>query len=390
MLSSEEALQKLFDLVKPLGKETVTIANASGRILRDDCAAKHPQPSFSMSAMDGYALASKDIKPNAKLKVIGESAAGHPSQEKINSGESIRIFTGAAIPEGADKVVIQEQVLRKNEYIEFKGNIDQSTYIRPAGSDFKKSLIFKAPKLITPYDVMLLASMGHSKLNVSKRPIISIISTGDELIPPSTEPKFGQIICSNSYGIKAMLEENGAITKILPIAKDNVASLETAFQLAKNSDIVITTGGASVGDHDLVKQVAKQVGIKPSFYKVAMRPGKPLMAGKCNSFIFVGLPGNPVSSMICSQVFLKPMINKMLGLKYEKTKRTKYPLANALKKNGSREHYMRAHLKNGKVTVQINQDSASTSILQSSNALVVRPPHDQCREKNDLVEVIRL
>ena len=129
MLSSEEALQKLFDLVKPLGKETVTIANASGRILRDDCAAKHPQPSFSMSAMDGYALASKDIKPNAKLKVIGESAAGHPSQEKINSGESIRIFTGAAIPEGADKVVIQEQVLRKNEHIEFKGNIDQSTYL---------------------------------------------------------------------------------------------------------------------------------------------------------------------------------------------------------------------------------------------------------------------
>ena len=344
MLSSEEALQRLFDLVKPLGKETVSIANASGRILRDDCLAKHPQPSF----------------------------------------------TGAAIPQGADKVVIQEQVLRKNGYIEFNKNIDQSTYIRHAGSDFKKSLIFKAPKLITPYDVMLLASMGHSKLNVSKKPIISIISTGDELIPPNTKPKFGQIICSNSYGIKALLEKNGVIAKILPIAKDNIASLETAFELAKNSDIVITTGGASVGDHDLVQQVAKKIGIKSAFYKVAMRPGKPLMAGRCNSFTFVGLPGNPVSSMICSQVFLKPMINKMLGLKYEKTKRTKYPLTNALKKNGSREHYMRAHLKDGKVTVQINQDSASTSILQSSNALVVRPPHDKCREKNDLVDVIRL
>ena len=390
MLSSEKALQKLFGLVKSLGKETVSIADATGRILRDDCLAKYPQPSFAMSAMDGYALASKDIKPNAKLKVIGESAAGHPSKEKINSGESIRIFTGAAIPEGADKVVIQEQVLRKNGYIEFNKNIDQSTYIRPAGSDFKKNFVFKAPKLITPYDVMLLASMGYSKIKVSKKPIISIISTGDELIPPNTKPKFGQIICSNSYGIKAMLEENGAIAKILPIAKDNVASLETAFELAKSSDIVITTGGASVGDHDLVQQVAKQIGIKPAFYKVAMRPGKPLMAGKCNSFTFVGLPGNPVSSMICSQVFLKPMINKMLGLKYEKTKTTKYPLTNALKKNGSREHYMRAYLSDGKVTVQNNQDSAATSILQSSNALVVRAPYDQRIEPNDLVEVIKL
>jgi molybdopterin molybdotransferase len=232
--------------------------------------------------------------------------------------------------------------------------------------------------------------MGHSKLNVSKKPIISIISTGDELIPPNPKPNFGQIICSNSYGIKALLEKNGVIAKILPIAKDNIASLETAFELAKNSDIVITTGGASVGDHDLVQQVAKNIGIKSAFYKVAMRPGKPLMAGRCNSFTFVGLPGNPVSSMICSEVFLKPMINKMLGLNYEKTERTKYPLTNALKKNGSREHYMRAQLKDGKVTVQINQDSASTSILQSSNALVVRPPHDQCREKNDLVDVIRL
>ena len=390
MLSPEEALQKLFDLVKPLDKETVSIENVSSRVLRDNCVAKQSQPSFPMSAMDGYALASKDIRPNVKLKVIGESAAGHPPPKKIKSGESMRIFTGAAIPDGADKVIIQEQVLRNKSHIEFKENIDQSSYIRPAGSDFKKGFIFKAPKLITPYDVMLLASMGYSKLNVSKKPIVSIISTGDELVHPNTKPKHGQIICSNSYGIKAILEQNGAIVKVLPIARDKIESLETAFSLASNSDLVITTGGASVGDHDLVHLVAKKIGIKPAFYKVAMRPGKPLMAGKCDLFTFVGLPGNPVSSMVCSHVFLKPMINKMLGLKYEKVKRAKYPVKHAISKNGSREHYMRAYLKDGKVTVYNNQDSAATSILQSSNALVVRAPFDPRIEPNDLVEVIKL
>ena len=234
MLSPEEALQKLFDLVKPLDKETVSIENVSSRVLRDNCVAKQSQPSFPMSAMDGYALASKDIRPNVKLKVIGESAAGHPPPIKIKSGESMRIFTGAAIPDGADKVIIQEQVLRNKSHIEFKENIDQSSYIRPAGSDFEKGFIFKAPKLITPYDVTLLASMGYSKLNVSKKPIVSIISTGDELVHPNTKPKHGQIICSNSYGIKAILEQNGAIVKVLPIARDKIESLETAFSLASN------------------------------------------------------------------------------------------------------------------------------------------------------------
>ena len=390
MLSPNEALQKLFDLVKPLGKEKVLIEDANGRILREKCIAKLSQPSFPMSAMDGYAISSKDIKTNAQFKIIGESAAGHPSRKIIKAGESIRIFTGAAIPEGADKVVIQEQVLRRGNYIELKEELDKSAYIRHSGSDFKEGFMLAAPKQLTPYDIMLLASMGYSKLNVSKKPVISIISTGDELINPGTKPKYGQIICSNSYGIKATLENNGAIAKILPIAKDDIKSLEAAFDLAKGSDLIVTTGGASVGDHDLVRQVAQKIGIKPAFYKVAMRPGKPLMAGKCNSFTFVGLPGNPVSSMVCSHVFLGPMIKKMLGLEYEKVKTTKYPLTHELAKNSSREHYMRALIKGDKVTVQSNQDSASTSILQSSNALVVRPPFDKSKKSNDLVNVIKL
>ena len=390
MLTTQAALNKLFELVTPLEGELISIENANGRVLIQDCKAKTSQPSFSSSAMDGYAIKSIDLRSYSELSVIGESAAGHPLNKPIAKGQAARIFTGAVVPKGANKVVMQEDVTRIKNTIRFNQNIGSSDYIRSEGSDFKKGFVFQSPKTLTPYDIMLLAGMGFDKIKVARKPIISVISTGDELVVPGSKLKTGQIICSNSYGIKAFLEENGAIVNILPIAKDNINSLETAFQLSEGSDLVITTGGASVGDHDLVQQVVEKIGIKTIFYKVAMRPGKPLMAGKSEQFVFVGLPGNPVSSMVCSHVFLKPMLNKMLGLKYERLKRFQASLTHKLEKNGPREHYMRALVDNGKVTVQKNQDSASSSILQRSNALVVRSPNDQAKHMNELVEIIML
>ena len=390
MLTTQEALSKLFELVSPLESELISIENANGRVLIQDCKAKISQPSFSSSAMDGYAINSDDLHSNSELVVIGESAAGHPLEKPITKDQAVRIFTGAVVPEGANKVVMQEDVTRIGNTIRFNQNIDSSNYIRSEGSDFQKGFIFKSPKKITPYDIMLLASMGFNKIKVTRKPLISVISTGDELVVPGAKLQKGQIICSNSYGIKAILEENGAIVNILPIAKDKINSLETAFQLSEGSDLVITTGGASVGDHDLVQQVVGKIGIKTIFYKVAMRPGKPLMAGKSGKFTFVGLPGNPVSSMVCSHVFLKPMLNKMLGLKYERLKRFQAALTHELEKNGPREHYMRAMVEDGKATVQNNQDSASSSILQRSNALVVRLPNDKMKHVNELVEIIML
>ena len=304
MLSTKEALDQLLTLVTPLKGELVDIDKANGRVLFQDHTAKISQPSFASSAMDGYALHTDELSRQSNFLVIGESAAGHPFTKKINKGEAVRIFTGAIVPEGANIVIMQEDVIKSHNQIKINKNCDLSGYIRQEGSDFKKGFSFKAPKLLTPYDIMLLAGMGFGKVKVTKKPTISVISTGDELVVPGTKLKKGQIICSNSYGIKAILEENGAIVNILPIAKDTINSLETAIRLSEDSDLVITTGGASVGDHDLVRQVIKKMGIKTSFYKVAMRPGKPLMAGRSKRFIFVGLPGNPVSSMVCSHVML--------------------------------------------------------------------------------------
>ena len=390
MLSTKEALDQLLTLVTPLKGELVDIDKANGRVLFQDHTAKISQPSFASSAMDGYALHTDKQSRQSNFVVVGESAAGHPFTKKINKGEAVRIFTGAVVPEGANIVIMQEDVITSNNQIKINKNCDLSGYIRQEGSDFKKGFSFKAPKLLTPYDIMLLAGMGFGKVKVTKKPTISVISTGDELVVPGTKLKKGQIICSNSYGIKAILEENGAIVNILPIAKDTIKSLETAIRLSEDSDLVITTGGASVGDHDLVGQVIKKMGIKTCFYKVAMRPGKPLMAGRSKRFIFVGLPGNPVSSMVCSHVFLNPMINKMLGLSDQKSRKFQAKLEHPLEKNGARQHYMRALVNNGKVMVQKNQDSASTSILQNSNALVIRPPNHKALDINDLVDVILL
>lgn len=235
-----------------------------------------------------------------------------------------------------------------------------------------------------------MASMNIPTVPVTRKPVVALISTGDELVMPGEDPGPDQIIASNTFGLKAMLEEAGAIARLLPIARDTVSSLRTGFDMARGADLVITIGGASVGDHDLVGQVAGDLGMDRVFYKVAMRPGKPLMAGHLNDAAMVGLPGNPVSAMVCGYLFILPMIRAMLGLGTGARPLQQATLASDISQNGPREHYMRAVIENGKVTVFDNQDSSLLTVLAQANALIVRPPNDPALHAGDPVNFLAI
>ncbi len=252
--------------------------------------------------------------PGSSLTVIGESAAGHAFSGRLDRGETVRIFTGAPIPEGADRVVIQEDVTRAGDRITIGDKLDPQSNIRPAGADFRKGTRLAAPRRLSPSDLALLASMNIPVVQVTRRPVVALIATGDELVMPGENPGPDQIIASNAFGLKALAEAEGALVRLLPIARDTEASLRTAFELAEGADLIVTIGGASVGDHDIVADVAAQMGMQQSFYKVAMRPGKPLMAGRLGGAAMIGLPGNPVSAMVCGKIFLAPALRALLGL----------------------------------------------------------------------------
>ncbi|MEQ8897484.1 MAG: molybdopterin molybdotransferase MoeA [Roseovarius sp.] len=388
MISVDEALSHLFSLVTPLEHEAVTLQEAAGRVLAETAAARRDQPPFPASAMDGYAVRSDEATPGAQLDVIGEAAAGHGFSGRVDHGQTVRIFTGAPVPEGADRVVIQEDVTRTGDTITIGDTLDEGPHIRRKGIDFAQGDTFDAPRLLSPSDIALLAAMNIPQVMVTRKPVIALISTGDELVMPGDDPGPDQIIASNTFGLKAMLEQLGATARLLPIARDNTASLETAFSLAEGADLVVTIGGASVGDHDLVGDVATSLGMERSFYKVKMRPGKPLMAGKMGSAAMVGLPGNPVSAMVCGHVFLAPIIRLMLGLGGAPAPRRTATLARDITGNGPREHYMRATITNGEIAPAERQDSSLLSVLARANALMVRPANDPARAKGERIDYI--
>lgn len=307
------------------------------------------------------------------FKVIGESAAGHRFDGEIKAGQAVRIFTGAPVPKGATRVVIQEDVTRKGDLITLGRDLDQSTYIRPAGGDFKTGDTLDAPRVLTASDIALLASMNIAKVTVMRRPVVALMATGDELVMPGENPGPDQIIASNNYGLAALIEQNGGEARMLPIARDNQASLEAAFELCEGVDLIVTIGGASVGDHDLVGQVASDLGLDRAFYKIAMRPGKPLMAGKINGVPMIGLPGNPVSSMVCGHIFILPALRRMLGFDAKPRVRKTAVLTEDMPDNGPREHYMRARVEGDQITPFARQDSALLRVLADANALLIRP-----------------
>ncbi|MEM6594535.1 MAG: gephyrin-like molybdotransferase Glp [Pseudomonadota bacterium] len=391
MISVSEALDALFALVAPLPSETVSLHDAAGRVMAEDAVARRPQPPFAASAMDGYAIQG-DAVPGTQFEVIGEAAAGHEYKGKVATGQAVRIFTGAPVPDGATRVIIQEDVTRKGNIITVSEGVDEKTYIRPAGGDFQVGQRINAPRRLGPSDLALLASMNYSELQVSRQPTVALIATGDELVMPGETPSADQIIASNTFGLKAMFEQAGALVRMIPIAKDRESALSQALFLAADNDLIITIGGASVGDHDLVGKVAQDKGLERAFYKVAMRPGKPLMAGRIGGAALVGLPGNPVSSMVCGEIFILPMLRKMLGLPAEPRPRLRCTLMKALGPNGPREHYMRARydLTYRQVQAFQNQDSSLLTVLAEANALIVRPPNDPAKEVDEDVDVIPL
>lgn len=390
MIPVEEALARVFALCRPLPAQTVPLAQAAGRVLAEPVRAMRDQPPFAASAMDGYALQGP-VAPGQQFRVIGEAGAGHAFAGRLATGEALRIFTGAPVPEGADRVIIQEDVSRDGDTITLSERLDTATHIRAAGGDFRAGDTVSAPRRLRPVDLALLAAMNHGELRVTRRPVVAIIPTGDELVMPGETPRADQITASNSFALKAMIEAEGGEARLLPIARDTEAQLRAVLEMARGADMIITIGGASVGDHDLVAPVTRALGAEPAFYRIAMRPGKPLMAGQLFDALLLGLPGNPVSSIVCAQLFVLPALRAMLGLGAWPAPTRGAVLAEDLPANGPRAHYMRARLEpDGHIRPYARQDSALLGVLAEADALLIRPVHDGARRAGESVRYIAL
>ena len=391
MISVSEALENILALGQQLASEQVELKNAVGRILTKAVVADRDQPPFSASVMDGYAIQSKDLEKGiSSWHVIGESGAGHGFVDQVKTGETTRIFTGAPMPVGTDQVIIQENVKKNDQTITLINQSNSEKFVRAIGSDFSLGFTLDAPRRLTSRDVALMAAMNSPLVWVTKKPEVVIIGTGDELVQPGEIPNDDQIIASNTYGLAAMMQLVGANPRMLPIAKDRLSSLAQVFSFIGDADLVVTVGGASVGDYDLVSQATEDYGITKSFYKVLMRPGKPLMAGQLKDIPIIGLPGNPVSAMVCGEIFLVPLIKKMLGLPALARLRNVAPIGHDLPKNGPREHYMRAKIIEGTAYTNDLQDSSLLSVLVAADALVVRPENDGPLPKGSNIEYISL
>lgn len=384
MISVSEAHTRLIGLFAPLGTEVVGIADAAGRVLAEDAIAQRTQPPFPSSAMDGYAVRARDAAHGARLKVIGEVPAGRAFEAQVGAEEAVRIFTGAPVPGGADCVVIQEDTERDGEIVVIGATALPGANIRPAGVDFAEGARVVAPRRLAGRDVSLLAAMNISRVTVARRPVIAIIPTGDELVMPGETPGPSQIVASNHFALKEAFKARGAEVRVLPIARDTAERLSACFRLADGADLIVTLGGASVGDYDIVQDTAVAEGLELDFYKVAMRPGKPLMAGRLRGKPLVGLPGNPVSAIVCAQIFLLPAIDRMLGLEGSPGRCARAKLADAIGANGPRQHYMRARVTPGTdgwiCAPFARQDSSLLSVLAEANALMVRPAGDPAQK----------
>jgi molybdopterin molybdotransferase len=396
LLPVVDAQGRLLNSAKPLHRiESVTLDLAEGRVLAKDLAARLTQPPFDASAMDGYALSFEDAaEPGAELTVIGASAAGHAFEGTVGKGETVRIFTGAPVPAGADTVLLQEDAERLEDgRIRTTYPLRKGQHIRPRGQDFAENeVVLPAGTVMDFSRLTVAAAMNHPALDVYRRPLVAILATGDELVTPGAEPGPSQIIASNTFGIAALARSAGAHVLDLGIVPDDKAEITAAIgraQVAK-ADVIVTLGGASVGDHDLVQATLIEAGMQLDFWRIAMRPGKPLMVGSLGETHVLGLPGNPVSSLVCGLLFLEPLIRKLALLPPVKREATALA-AIPLKANDQRQDYVRATLTKAADGSWLaepfsKQDSSMMKVFSRSDCLIIRPPHapelavgDECR-----------
>lgn len=393
LLPVEEARARILSNVKPLPPENVPLAQALGRVLAKPLSAKRDQPPFNSSAMDGYALGSED---NAtELTVIGTSAAGHAFNGKLKTGQAIRIFTGAPVPATADAVVIQENTTASGKIVTILQSARVGQNIRPRGLDFRKGeILLPASIRLNARDIGLAAAMNCDIVSVRKRPVVAVIATGDELVLPGKKPRADQIVSSNSNALVALAESFGAKVMNGGIVRDDLKATERAILKMASADIIVTTGGASVGDHDFIQLALKNTGVKIDFWKIALRPGKPFMYGRKGKQQVLGLPGNPVSALVCARLFLKPLLDCLQGLPVEEPA-TMARLGVAMPANDSRQDYVRARLEispdgSRTATPYGKQDSSMQRTFRDAHCLVIRPPNTPAASIGDLVPILNL
>ena len=397
VISVVEALTQIAAGFKPLGLETISIDQALGRALGKDVASRITHPPVAVSSMDGYAIRAEDAKGVPfELTKIGESKAGCGFNGTVGLNEATRIFTGAPLPEGADTVVIQENTETDGQIIRVLVSVTENKFVRPAGLDFSiGDILLHKGQILTARDIGLLASMNVPWIKVHRKPRVAIMSTGDELVLPGGPVGTDQIINSNSLACAAYITAMGGEPVNLGIARDTKQSLLDTLAGAKGADLLITIGGASVGDYDLVQSVMREQGLELGFYRIAMRPGKPLIFGQLNGVPVLGLPGNPVSAGVTTALFVKMAMDIMLGLGDTQTNLESVALGTDLNANDQRQDYLRATLATGAnaeiIAIPFNrQDSAMMSCFAKADCLIVRAPFSEAIKKGELISILRL
>ena len=387
LLAVDDALTRLHALAPKIASETVPLRAAAGRWAAADVVARRTQPARDLSAMDGYAVRFDDL--GGPLRLIGESAAGHPFDHPIGAGETVRIFTGAALPPGADAVLVQEEAAREGDEVRLAGDGPvRGGNIRRAGIDFAQdqTLIATGDRL-TPARIALAASGGYGTLSVARRIRVAIVASGDELTLPGAPLSDRTLPESNGVMLAAMLADLPVDVVDLGILPDRLDTITEAFRTVE-ADILVTTGGASVGDHDLIRPALAAAGGSIDFWRIALRPGKPMLAGKIGEMLVLGLPGNPVSAYVTAAIFLKPVIAAMSGARDPSP--TAYPaiLGAPLRANDRRQDYMRAVTRDGRVYVADSQDSSLLATLAGADCMIVRAPFAPAADAGDSVEIL--
>ena len=396
MISVDEARGRILETLRPTPAEVVALADAWNRVTAREVLARLTQPPADVSAMDGYALRAEDGCLGARLTVIGAAPAGHPFGHGVGPGEAVRLFTGSVVPDGADAILLQEDATRDGAIVQVNEAVAPGRHIRRAGQDFRAGdVVVPRGRRITARDVGVAAAANHPWLSVHRRPRVAILATGDEIAMPGEPIPPGGIVSSNSHALAALVRAAGGEPVVLPVARDEHAAIGAAADAVAGMDMLVTTGGASVGDHDLVIESLKARGMTLDFWRIAMRPGKPLLFGQLGAMPVLGLPGNPVSALVCAILFLLPALSVLSGLPGAPPPVTSAILGAGVKANDQRADYLRAAIEldsAGRIVVFpfAVQDSAMLRRLAAADALVLRAPHAPALEEGAEVGIIRL